>query len=684
MNSVKTLQASQKASERKKGMPKEAIEFAKKMGINISGLEAEAQDIWKMLETMSDNDPIGYAKFMQEHLDKEKMEEEMKSAEKEPEGQFFRPVVGFCVEMQTCGGNDGMKIREINQKSQSGKSLYVNMTSHKALEPPKDQNTGRPISLEGNRSTADGLELPLAIGPVRDHNMREESSGSDGDVLETACLVVDVVVHPYVVHQCSVHLLWLNLTMGLVVEWVEQERRVTIAKNAQGKHAWTAISRLDSTYRGAKTSKRDVRYMAGRGDNGDVPVLFPVNYTEPDVEEDQAKSKSKGFSDPSDILQHKGRQREQEEDFIASSGKNLTSLLQSKSGAAPAGPVGQVASDIKLPFDLPAQSSGAPASKVPFQDVPSKPSRSLVQELGPDGAPVAPPAPTPVSVPAPSAGESKGKGYVPPTTGTTTQSTRPTRKAPSIPKGFLNNPKAAGKIYGEEGGDRGVSGEAVKEDERVSGAKGGSYARFMDRCQVVNSDNSGNFTNVEQPKNPFPKDKAAPPPPTPAEPAKAPVNPHATAPAPVKAPELSEYELRTLEEMYEKVDDDFENLTQFSNSHSKSGAGATNDDFAKQLEQFGLFSNGGDVLGQSFGEVKKERELREAAARREKEAAAAKAAVNHRAPPQPPVSVPVPVAAEDEGKIKVSNTSSSSVVEAKVCRVKASCVLMLVYWVVPL
>ena len=36
MNSVKSLKAASKAQAAKKGMPREAVEFAKKMGININ------------------------------------------------------------------------------------------------------------------------------------------------------------------------------------------------------------------------------------------------------------------------------------------------------------------------------------------------------------------------------------------------------------------------------------------------------------------------------------------------------------------------------------------------------------------------------------------------------------------------------------------------------------------------
>ena len=45
LNSAKSLP---KAPE--KGLPIAAVEFAKKMGIDITGMEAEAQDMWRMLD----------------------------------------------------------------------------------------------------------------------------------------------------------------------------------------------------------------------------------------------------------------------------------------------------------------------------------------------------------------------------------------------------------------------------------------------------------------------------------------------------------------------------------------------------------------------------------------------------------------------------------------------------------
>ena len=58
-------------------LPPEALKFAKKMGIDLSGLEPEAQDIWKMLDEMSKNDPLQYQDFVRQQFENARVEEEV-------------------------------------------------------------------------------------------------------------------------------------------------------------------------------------------------------------------------------------------------------------------------------------------------------------------------------------------------------------------------------------------------------------------------------------------------------------------------------------------------------------------------------------------------------------------------------------------------------------------------------
>jgi hypothetical protein len=55
-------------------LPKEAIQFSKSMGIDLSGLEPEACDLWNMLEKMAVSDPIAYQEFVRQQMETAKLD----------------------------------------------------------------------------------------------------------------------------------------------------------------------------------------------------------------------------------------------------------------------------------------------------------------------------------------------------------------------------------------------------------------------------------------------------------------------------------------------------------------------------------------------------------------------------------------------------------------------------------
>lgn len=61
-----------KKSSMKSKLPKEALLFAKTMGLNLDGLEPEAEDIWKMLDDLSNKDPIQYQEFVSQQFQNQK------------------------------------------------------------------------------------------------------------------------------------------------------------------------------------------------------------------------------------------------------------------------------------------------------------------------------------------------------------------------------------------------------------------------------------------------------------------------------------------------------------------------------------------------------------------------------------------------------------------------------------
>ncbi len=74
-------------------LPPEAMAFAKKMGFDLKGLEPEAEDLWKMLENMSNQDPLAYNDFIRAQFEEAKNENENKDVSKKDTGKrSFRPT----------------------------------------------------------------------------------------------------------------------------------------------------------------------------------------------------------------------------------------------------------------------------------------------------------------------------------------------------------------------------------------------------------------------------------------------------------------------------------------------------------------------------------------------------------------------------------------------------------------
>lgn len=71
-------------------LPKEAVKFAKSMGLDLNGLEPEAEDIWKMLDDMSSRDPIQYEEFVRQQFESAKDVADKKEPA-EAEKRSFRP-----------------------------------------------------------------------------------------------------------------------------------------------------------------------------------------------------------------------------------------------------------------------------------------------------------------------------------------------------------------------------------------------------------------------------------------------------------------------------------------------------------------------------------------------------------------------------------------------------------------
>jgi hypothetical protein len=76
-------------SKTKGSLPSDAVKFAKKLGIELDGLEPEAAEIWKQLERLSE-DPLEYERFISQQMLLAKEEEGTRGKNSSGE-RSFRP-----------------------------------------------------------------------------------------------------------------------------------------------------------------------------------------------------------------------------------------------------------------------------------------------------------------------------------------------------------------------------------------------------------------------------------------------------------------------------------------------------------------------------------------------------------------------------------------------------------------
>lgn len=190
--------------------------------------------MWAMLNKMSVESPGEYEQFVGEQLKKGKVQDDL--ADGSSGGRMIRPKAGFCIKCITTG-NDGLKVRDFNHHI--GKDFFINFCSHEALEPPKDSR-GRPML--DDRASADGMEIPLVVGPHRD--IDENSIG------------IDVVLHPVLIRRCENYNIFKSQVIDLALEWVAKECPVQF---------------------NPKYKLVDAPYIGGRGEEKSTPVLLPVD-----------------------------------------------------------------------------------------------------------------------------------------------------------------------------------------------------------------------------------------------------------------------------------------------------------------------------------------------------------------------------------------------------------------------
>lgn len=262
-------------------LPREVYAYAKSMGIDLKDLEPEAQDIWKMLTEMQQRNPAEYEQFIQNTIAENKDAIQTSSIDRnhhvDDDGRkMIRPTAGFSIHCYTKGG-DGLKVREI---SSHGKHLYINLCSHIAIQKPKYASG---INVEDEIfSQTDGMEIPMIVGSKRDDKIG----------LDEGVLVVDVLVHPFVIYNAKILNKFQGELIDLVMTSVESETKVLIDHS----HPWSISNKS---------------YECGRGEDRSIPALFPVDKDD-DPQRKSETSKESLLSSTSSLIESVIRDRNED------------------------------------------------------------------------------------------------------------------------------------------------------------------------------------------------------------------------------------------------------------------------------------------------------------------------------------------------------------------------------------
>jgi hypothetical protein len=304
-----------------------------------------------------------------------------------------------------------------------GKSLFLNFCHHVAVEAPTDGH-GRPCE-DHNLLHVGGLQIPLVVGPAR-------------SIEKAHALVVDVIVNPNVIRCCEFSTVFKAQVVDLAYEWVPRESGITFVKR------WKEC---------------DEKYSHGIGDDGDAPVLFYVDGPGPTVQA-PANSSNPTSVDDKELMKSLLRERALEKQKTPEIDMNVTKA--DKGLSEPKKPaIVELGTEAVTTQRSPAIQNSSSAKK--STSIPRNADTTKVAEIsdiinikkGIVNSPEADPSPA-ESVPKPA-----GK----------------TKKGPAIKKGFLMG-TGAGKLY--------PKGSKEGERDDGSGATGGSFARIMDKCKVVN------------------------------------------------------------------------------------------------------------------------------------------------------------------------------------------------------
>ncbi|GMH96213.1 hypothetical protein TrVE_jg6443 [Triparma verrucosa] len=350
------------------GLPKEVVAMAKQMGLDMATMGSQAEDMWAMLNDMSEKDPDKYEAFIKEQMEG--------AEEGGGKGQrTFTPTSCFVVKTRFAAAK-GMKIKNSNGVDATGK-LFVNMCSHDGVQRPLNSE-GQPVAED--RPHLDNMQIPLVVS-----DMRSCTDNSDEKVA-----AVDVVYNPWVIKKANENNVFRAQVVELGLNWVQQEQ------NCKLESKWKVIKS---------------KYKGGGGENGWDVVPFPVDESmldpkdreaiKKDEEEKRKRREAAGEPveplSPAELLSNLKKAQSEEEEANAGGG-NLASggglnlgggigeiSLTGKPAAGKTGKplIQEVGADKKVKASTPLVEEVA---KPKIQEV--KDEKPLIQEVKPKGKPL--------------------------------------------------------------------------------------------------------------------------------------------------------------------------------------------------------------------------------------------------------------------------------------------------------
>jgi len=136
-------------------LPREVVQMAKQMGLDMSEMGEEAEAMWAKLNNLAQTDTEQYDNFIKEQM------EEQEEAEDNP-SRSFTPTAAFVVKTKFAPSS-GTQIKTADNKFASGK-IFVNVTSHDGIQRPLEPS-GTPVV--ENRPHMDNMQIPLVVGLIR-------------------------------------------------------------------------------------------------------------------------------------------------------------------------------------------------------------------------------------------------------------------------------------------------------------------------------------------------------------------------------------------------------------------------------------------------------------------------------------------------------------------------------------